>query len=417
MTSKKRILVISHEHPDFSHGGAEIAAYNLFKSYLRSKDVEEAWFLARADRGAGANGNIRVRRENEYLWEQGVADWSMRSANRDSLLGIFRDLLERTRPTHIHAHHYVHMGVEMFRVIKQVDPSIQVILTLHEYIAICANNGQMVKTNGRLCYGATDEDCRRCFPERSVEDFWLRRHYLAENLGFVDVFVSPSEFLRSRYIEWGIPSEKIVVIENGQADIEPLPPRKVGSGEHRNVFGYFGQINKFKGLPTILGALKLMTEEARSKVVVEVHGANLEKQPPEFREMIEEAISPLINEGVVKWAGPYEPHELSSRLQGVDWVLVPSTWWENSPMVIQEAFQHGRPPIVSDIGGMSEKVRHNIDGLKVTAGNEMAWAKTLAYAAEKPLLWDRLFKEITPRANHEECCALHLALIDSLEGR
>ena len=40
----------------------------------------------------------------------------------------------------------------------------------------------------------------------------------------------------------------------------------------------------------------------------------------------------------------------------IDWVVVPSRWWENSPLVIQEAFMHGRPVICSGIGGMAEKV-------------------------------------------------------------
>ena len=40
---KERILVISHGHPDFSLGGAEIAAYNLFNAYKESEKVEHAW--------------------------------------------------------------------------------------------------------------------------------------------------------------------------------------------------------------------------------------------------------------------------------------------------------------------------------------------------------------------------------------
>ena len=38
-----------------------------------------------------------------------------------------------------------------------------------------------------------------------------------------------------------------------------------------------------------------------------------------------------------------------------DWIVVPSTWWENSPVVIQEALAIGKPLICSRIGGMVEK--------------------------------------------------------------
>ncbi|TOE31852.1 hypothetical protein CGJ44_25955, partial [Vibrio parahaemolyticus] len=63
---------------------------------------------------------------------------------------------------------------------------------------------------------------------------------------------------------------------------------------------------------------------------------------------------------------------MGTLLKDVDWVIVPSTWWENSPMVIQEAFNHGRPLIVSDIGGMAEKVAHDVNGLHFRTGKSAA---------------------------------------------
>ena len=59
MNSKHRILVMSHAHPDFSLGGGEIAAYNLYKAYRDNESVEQAWFLARADRRRGLTGAVR----------------------------------------------------------------------------------------------------------------------------------------------------------------------------------------------------------------------------------------------------------------------------------------------------------------------------------------------------------------------
>jgi len=56
-------------------------------------------------------------------------------------------------------------------------------------------------------------------------------------------------------------------------------------------------------------------------------------------------------------------------MAAVDWVVVPSIWWENSPLVIQEAFAHGRPVICSDIGGMAEKVAHEKNGLHFRAND------------------------------------------------
>ncbi len=408
----ERILVMAHAHPDFSLGGGEIAAYNLFKAYSNNKDVEEAWYLGRADRGRGATGAISLRRPNEYLWEQSVHDWHMMKAvHQESLTTWFADLIRALKPTVVHTHHYAHMGLEYLRVIKQVDPSIRIMMTLHEYMAICSNNGQMIKTgNFKLCNRESYDECHRCFPERTAEDFWMRKHTFMKHFALIDQFVSPSEFLRQRYIDWGLAPEKIVVIENGQADEAPLPPRPLAENETRNRFGFFGQINPFKGLDVLLEALTLMPKSERKKIVLEVHGANLEHQSLDFQQKIEELRAPLIKQGVVRWVGPYQPHELRSRMAGVDWVVVPSIWWENSPMVIQEAKVCGRPLLVSNIGGMAEKIDNNIDGIIVSAGNRMEWGKTLSHE-NLSLIFDSLVQNIVSPITYSQCAIKHIKLL------
>jgi glycosyltransferase involved in cell wall biosynthesis len=87
----------------------------------------------------------------------------------------------------------------------------------------------------------------------------------------------------------------------------------------------------------------------------------------------------------------------------VDWVVVPSIWWENAPLVIQEAFAHGRPVICSDIGGMAEKVTDGVDGLHFRAGDPQSLADTIERAVGTPGLWDRLragIGEVHPLARH-----------------
>ena len=69
---------------------------------------------------------------------------------------------------------------------------------------------------------------------------------------------------------------------------------------------------------------------------------------------------------------------------------MPSIWWENSPVVIQESFLHRRPLIVSDIGGMAEKVRDDVDGLHFRVGSPEDLADRLSRALLEPDLWTRL---------------------------
>ena len=54
----------------------------------------------------------------------------------------------------------------------------------------------------------------------------------------------------------------------------------------------------------------------------------------------------------IRLMGAYEPDELKSRLKGVDVVAMASRWYENAPMVIQEAFSNGVPVIAPNYGGM-----------------------------------------------------------------
>jgi glycosyltransferase involved in cell wall biosynthesis len=70
--------------------------------------------------------------------------------------------------------------------------------------------------------------------------------------------------------------------------------------------------------------------------------------------------------------------------------VIPSIWWENSPLVIQEAFFHRRPIICSDIGGMAEKVTDGVNGIQFRRGNAHSLAGAMRRAAETPGLWDQL---------------------------
>ena len=406
-----KAMVIAHAHPDFSVGGAEIAAYNLFRILKARPGYAESIFLARCDLASQAHGSIMLRRPSEYLWRQDIGDWfRLRAQNPMAVMGAFREFLKTERPDAVFLHHYVHIGVEILREIKLTLPDCILIVTLHEYFAICNRQGQMVKNSTKkLCYRESLEDCSNCFPERSPQDFWLRKHYIQKHFEYADAFVSPSEFLRQRYIEWGIPAEHIVVIENGQPS--PRPPKGAVPGALRTRFGFFGQITEYKGVEILLQALHLMTPEVRAKMIVEIHGANLESQGHSFQELIDTLRKPLIVEGILRWVGSYEQSELAQRMNRVDWVVVPSIWWENSPMVIQEAFANGKPVICAGIGGMAEKVRDGVDGLHFEVRNPLDLVETMIRAACEPGLWQNLKANVRAPLSFEQCAESYLALV------
>jgi glycosyltransferase involved in cell wall biosynthesis len=100
--------------------------------------------------------------------------------------------------------------------------------------------------------------------------------------------------------------------------------------------------------------------------------------------------------GNVTYAGAYEHNELPRLMHDVDWVVLPSRWWENSPLVVQEAFTHGRPVICSGIGGMAEKVTDEVNGLHFRVGDAASLAAVIERAVTEPGLWERLRAGIPP---------------------
>ena len=70
----------------------------------------------------------------------------------------------------------------------------------------------------------------------------------------------------------------------------------------------------------------------------------------------------------------------------IDVLLVPSLWWENSPVTIHEAFLTGTPVVASGIGGMAEYVRDGIDGLHFAVGDDLDLAAKLRRFLDEPCL-------------------------------
>lgn len=408
-----KILVIAHAHPDFSLGGGEIAAYTLFKEYKRSEKVTQAFYLGRIDKGQGANGKITKRRENEYLWEQSTINLTqMTPVNHDCMEHELTEFIANINPDVVHLHHYLNIGLEIIPIIKRINTNAKILLTLHEFVAICENNGQMIKTNGKqLCEQATPDDCARCYPGRTPNDFWLRKENYLNHFKYVDYFISPSKFLLERYVDWGIPKENICLIENGHL-IHTKTPRTIKKNEIRNRIGFFGQINLYKGLDVVLSALNEASPTPDIKL--EINGANLETQPEDFQIKVNSLIKNLTEKNIVQLNGPYSPTQIEDRMSNIDWVIIPSIWWENSPMVIQEAFSFGKPVICSDIGGMKEKVSHNINGLHVKCGNKPSWLSTFERILKEKSLWDDLHKNISSPPSHKTVANLHLNLINQL---
>jgi glycosyltransferase involved in cell wall biosynthesis len=384
-----RVLIMSHMHPKVSRGGAEIAAYQLHTA-LKAKTGVESIFLA------ASGGKVQERLGARFVQPFGEGEWVYSGAGFDHWIHAnpdpefppeFTALLEEIRPDVVHLHHYTNFGVETMLHIRRTLPQAAIVITLHEYLAICNHFGQMVKRPGMgLCERASPRDCSRCFPERTEQDFFLREMYLKRFLLLADHFISPSRFLAERYAAWGLPAGSISVIENGMPEhigstVPPVRLRAPGAEEGGVVLGFFGQISKLKGIDVLLDAAGILDKEGVQGLRIDIHGDHT-GQPPEFRAAFEKRLEKLPDN--VRFCGPYENNRVHRLMQSVDAVMVPSVWWENSPLVIQEALLNRRPVICSDIGGMAEKVRDGLDGFHFQAGSAWSLASLLRGLAARP---------------------------------
>ncbi len=413
----RKVLIVAHNHPHFFPGGAEIIAYDLFKT-MRAQGTVEPFFMggiAPGDRKVhiGTPFQTLSHAKDEILFWGADFDYFLQSQNVKSFMYLdFRLFLEKQRPDVIHFHHTMRIGLEALQIARQVLPNVKIVYTLHEYIFICHRDGQMVrKHTNELCTQASPARCNQCFPDISPAAFKVRETFIKAHLEHVDHFISPSRFLAERFIAWGIAQEKITVLENGRTPHKAAPFRALQKGGRRNVFGYFGQINPYKGATLTFKAVEHLLKQGFSDFRLEIFG-NVEMQTDEFKQEFFDFLDR--NTQNVGFHGKYDNDELPALMAQVDWVIVPSTWWENSPLVIQEAFMHKRPVIASDIGGMAEKVEDNVTGLHFSARNEISLAKKIRIASETNGLWDTLTGNIGPRLSLEECAQKHYEIYDAL---
>ncbi len=379
MKKPTRLLVAAHSHHSITHGGAEISARRLHEA-MSAQPGWESWMVAAARDGSNPTGSPFAQPfdDHQYLYGAHSFEW-FKFANQDRAYP--RELtavLHEIAPDILHFHHYIVLGVETFLHVRRALPNSRIVLTLHEFLAICNNYGQMVTRDKKmLCHESSPRDCNRCFPDYSRADFFLRKAYIMRFFDLIDHFIAPSHLLAARYVAWGLPVDRVSVIEN---IIAPATPGAPGAADPDLLrIAFFGQISELKGIGVMLDAAALLLDAGETDIQFDIHG-DYSGQPPEFQtDVIERLKSAGRN---VRFHGPYDNTRVDAMMRATDIVLVPSVWWENSPVVIQEALRNRRPVVCSDIGGMAEKVRDGIDGFHFPAGSPAALAALLRHLAK-----------------------------------
>lgn len=386
-----KIMTIAHGHPALHKGGGEVAAYALHT--LHKEAGHESVFVGWGGFPKEHDQPVKQLAADDYLLYTQGEFFNFTSASSNLFDGL-GPLLRKFRPDVVHLHHYVHIGIDIAALIKQTLPKAKVVLTLHEYLAICMNNGQMLTKQGELCSGATPSRCTLCFPHLSQEQFFMRSLSIKASFSWVDHFLSPSKFLRQKYIEWGLPESSISVIENplphvkpGEHGVKPAP-----KGNEPWVLGYFGQVNYYKGLDTILDGIKLARDKGIN-VTLRVHGNLSNVTNDNYMDELQNKLEKFGS--FVQFLGPYAQTQLHELMKECHFLVMGSRWYENSPVVIQESIAAMRPIIAPAIGGMLEKA----EGLGVFFAHQSSESLAERLGQLSPSQYQELCKVAEEKAN------------------
>jgi glycosyltransferase involved in cell wall biosynthesis len=418
------VLFICHNHPSLHPGGTEVASHGLFRE-LRDRHGVEGAFLGcvdRTHRGALPGTLLQAvggAPDEILLWTGHFDRFNLSQIDLHAVVPELEGLLRAVKPEVVHFHHMLMIGVEAFQVVRRTLPDAAILLTLHDYYPICANDGQMTTPRLDLCARAEPDACARCLPDVARDGFVMRDLFIRHALSFVDRFIAPSAFLKRRYVEWGLPEARIDVARNGHREDWPARARALPPGGSRSRFAFFGNINPYKGALVALQAARRLADGGRAEPFSLVLHGDAQFQSEAFKADL--AAAAKAAEPYARLAGPYARENLGGLIADADWVVVPSLWWENAPLVVEEAFLHRRPVICSGIGGMAEAVRDGVDGLWVRPNDPGHLAERMREAMD-PSLWERLAGNIQAPRTLAQAADEHLdiyrkTLADRARGR
>ena len=290
-------------------------------------------------------------------------------------------LIADTKPDIAHAHNIYHqLSPSILVALKKA--GIPTVMTLHDGKLLCAN--MIFFTHNRVC-----EKCRGRWFHHAVTNRCVKDSFASSMLcGIegtlhrllkiternVDLFISPSQFLKDKLVEHKrLREDQITVLHNYGNTTTISPDYKPGD------YGlYMGKVETFKGVGTLLKACRSVPD---FEIRIAGRGDYLE----EAQRIVEE--ERITN---AKLLGFQTGGDLIRLIRECRFVVVPSEWYENCPMVVLEGFCAGKPVIGSKIGGIPELINHGEDGFLFEPGDADGLASHMRALIENPALSEEM---------------------------
>ena len=367
-----KVLKVIHGFPPDYMAGSEVYSYHLVKELI-AQNIETYVFTRVENEFHEAYRvydevyeGIHIKRVNkpqrDYLYEDKFFDAKMDE--------IFREYLLSVNPDIVHFGHLSHLSTRLVLIAKELN--YPVVYTIHDLWLFCVK-GQMINELGEICSGPSIENCTKCSPyvcsEKDVEEVTSHMHDVANK---VDIFISPSHTLKDFFVSQGIEAMKIEYLKYGFNTEKITYVKKIFTKDSKLNFGFMGRVIPTKGIKVLIDSFKELPD-----IKLSIYGSiGAQKRFLELEN--------------ISFKGSYDNNTINDVLNDIDVLVVPSIWYENAPLVIQEAFLAGIPVISSNIGGMSELVQDGINGYTFEVGNSESLQQTIECITADPSVLNSL---------------------------
>lgn len=251
---------------------------------------------------------------------------------------------------------------------------VPVVYTLRDYRLLCSTG--WLYRNGTVCeeclhrsiWRGTLHGCYRdSLPQSAAVSLMLSVH---RSLGTwrrnVSLFIALTEFSKQKFIEGGLPGDKIAVRPNFLED-DPGP-----GGDERQGALFVGRLSHEKGVEFLLDAWENLPD-----ISLKVVGDGPLR--PWMKNFVKERR--LQN---VTMAGFMPLPDALREMQKASFLVMPSVWYETFGRTIIEAYACGTPVIASRLGAMADLVEDGRTGLLFEPGNADDFVEKIRQTAGNP---------------------------------
>jgi glycosyltransferase involved in cell wall biosynthesis len=327
------------------------------------------------------------------------------------LEGWFQRVLDDVRPDAVHAFHLRQLGSNLLGVAKR--NGLRVAATLTDFWFLCPRF-TLLRSDGALCDGPPDggRGCIPCHhpelasasagephapltdaPAARLAALLDRKRVQLANLALADKVFAPSRFLADVFRKNGIDHPGFEVVPYGlePGRVQPIPQARPRTPLR---LGFCGVLSPWKAPHLLVEAVRRTSADVR----LTVHGRTEE---PMFQPYIDSVLAAAKGDARITFAGAYGEQDTARVFADMDVLVVPSTWYENTPFVVLEAFAAGVPVIASDLGGLSEVVTPDKNGLLFAPGDVGALSRAIERVAGDPSWFRQL--DVQPLGGIDEC--------------